>query len=376
MLLQVLHSFEERFDIQFKLYLVYDSVPGVSQDMDLFRQWAIKDANYIARQYGLEEVTAYPNARAYITGQQTWQLEVKNLTDALRVFKKTWFDEFPEYYQASTPVMNFQINNQKRLISKGHYSPAAIFFCGDWFVGVDRLYHFEQRLQFLHLHREGELHCFEKNKLQLLADRNLSVLKNRRLEVYISLRSPFSYLGCIQAHRLATHYGLELVIKLIVPMKMRGAFIPDIKQKYTFLDATREAERLEIPFTSFTDPQVQGIINCYQIFAYAEQQNKGYDLVKSVYEAVFVNGVTLSHITQVQALCQKIDLDFEAAHQYAKEHDWQATTDENLQILEGLNFWGVPCYRYQDTSVWGQDRIAQIEEAIINDLKSAETQND
>lgn len=365
MLIQALSSLELRFDIRFKLFLIYEHIPGLNVDMDVLREWSIKDANYIAKQYRLSEIAAYPTQKTLITGQQAWQLEVKNVKTASAIFHKVWFDKFDEHYGASTPVINFQINNQLRMVRKGHYAPASIFFCGDWFVGVDRLTHFEERLQSLALHRSGELHEFEKNRLLLPVHSNTQKAQDK-IEVFISLRSPFSYIGFVKAHKLAQHYGLPLKIKLILPMKMRGMSIPANKQRYMFLDACREAAKLDIPLTSFTDPQVQGIINCYQLFTYAQQQNKSYELIIQAYEAIFVHGIDLSQLSNIKALCKNIDLDFETAHALAKEHDWQKMVEENLATLEGMNFWGVPCFRYQEVACWGQDRLAQIENAIMN----------
>ena len=68
MLIQVLPELEKRFNIQFKLFLVYESVPGVTIDPKLMRAWAIKDANYIADQYQLKKITQQPTQESLFTG--------------------------------------------------------------------------------------------------------------------------------------------------------------------------------------------------------------------------------------------------------------------------------------------------------------------
>jgi 2-hydroxychromene-2-carboxylate isomerase len=30
-----------------------------------------------------------------------------------------------------------------------------------------------------------------------------------------------------------------------------------------------------------------------------------------------------------------------------------------------MGLWGAPCFRFQNVACWGQDRLAQIEQAII-----------
>lgn len=365
MLIQVLASLESRFSIQCKLFLVYESVPGINLNMDLIRRWSLKDANYIARQYNLKEAHRYPSSQALITGQQTWQLEVKDISSALNVFTKTWFDEFDDYYLISTPVINFQITNQIRLIRKGHYEPASIFFCGDWFVGIDRLFHFEECLHSLGLHQSGELHLFEKNDLALCENEITHNMPRSTLDVFITLNCPYSYIGFMQAVKLAQHYQIKLNLKLIA-VEPVTTIKAENKQRYFFVDACREAVKLDIPLTSFTDPQAKGISYIYAIFPYAETQNKSVELIKAAFERIFVTGIDLAQIHQVKELCSSLGLDFAEANTYGENHDWQTLVEKNLLDLEAMNFWDVPCFRYQDTTCWGQDRFRQIEEAIQN----------
>jgi len=370
MLIQVLPELEQRFNIKFKLFLVYESVPGVTVDPELMRAWAIKDANFLAEQYQLKKIIQQPTQESLFTGQQMWQLRPKTLTNAWQLFQQTWFNEFDEYYHASTPVINYQIKNLTRLVKRGHYLPASIFMAGQWFVGIDRLEHLESRLASLGLAKNKGLPFYQKNSLvfgkQPLNSLSTDNHDNNVLEVFVSLRSPYSYIGLLQAEKLGQHYNIPLKIKPLLPMVMRGVRITENKQRYVVFDASREAKKLNIPFTGITDPLGQGIFNVFQVFSYAEQQNKARDFIKSAFEAIYVDGLDLSQNAVIESICQQHQLNYEEALEYNNEHDWQQWSDSNQSIVNSLGLWGAPCFRFKDTACWGQDRLAQIEQAILS----------
>jgi len=369
MLIQVLPELEKRFNIQFKLFLVYESVPGVTIDPKLMHSWAIKDANVVAEQYQLKKITQQPSEESLFTGQQMWQLRPKTLANAWQLFQQTWFNEFDDHYHASTPVINYQIKNLQQLVKKGHYLPASIFIAGQWFVGIDRLEHLERRLRVFGLAKDESEPFYQKNRLVFAkTTEKESVVEqsnDNSLEAFISLRSPYSYIGLLQAEKLSKHYQVPLKIKLLLPLVMRGLTITENKQRYVVFDASREAKKLDIPFTGITDPLGQGIINVFQIFAFAELHGKELAFIKSAFSAVYVDGLDLSQVSVIKSLCEKQNFSYEEALQYNDEQDWQQWSDCNQNTINSLGLWGAPCFRFQQVACWGQDRLAQIEQVII-----------
>ncbi len=369
MLIQVLPELEQRFNIQFKLFLVYESVPGVTIDPKLMRSWAIKDANFIAQQYQLKQITEQPTEESLFTGQQMWQLRPKTLENAWQLFQQTWGNEFDDYYHASTPVINYQIKNLMRLVKQGHYLPASIFIAGQWFVGIDRLEHLEKRLSAFGLLKGKSDSIYQRNQLSFIKQpiQNVSLknIEKNTLEAFVSLRSPYSYIGLLQAEKLSLHYNIPLKIKLLLPMVMRGLTITENKQRYVVFDASREAKKLDIPFNGIADPLGQGIINVFQIFSYAEQQGKGLAFIKAAFRTIYVDGLDLAQDSVIRSLCQQHDLSYEKALTYNNEHDWQQWSDNNQSTIDSLGLWGAPCFRFKEVSCWGQDRLVQIEQAII-----------
>jgi len=369
MLVQMLSRLAKNYRIDLKVLFIWGTLPGVTIAPKLYRQWALKDANLIAVQHQLVKITDEPTLAALTTGQQTWQLLLNTIENAEQIFINTWGNHYTEHFQTSTPTINHQVKNQTRLQAKGHYAPASIFFAGDWFVGVDRLYHFENKLLQLALMDNVTTGLVASIGLENAVNSPNIANQSPRvtsepLVIYISLRSPYSYLGFVQAISLAERSQLKLVIKPILPLLMRGASIPQVKQKYIYLDAVREAKRLGIEFTGFVDPLGDGVINAYRLFAWAQQEGKAVEYMLACFRAIYVDGIDLAITENVDNIFSNLALDVDAANAYQQEHDWQQWADLNQMSLSQLNYWGVPSFSFGEYSYWGQDRIALLEKEI------------
>lgn len=373
MLVQMLSRMATNYHLNFKVLFIWGTLPGITICPKLYREWAIKDANLTAEQFNLVRIKEEPSSASLATGQQLWQFKVNNIDNAEQIFINTWGNQFKEHFQASTPTINHQVKNQLRLKAKGHYAPASIFFAGVWFVGVERLYHFEIMLKKLLLidklsesfMLKGAINPepISLDKVNRCAS-NIASEKVAPIVLYLSLRSPYSYLGFVKAVELAERHQIELVIKPILPLLMRGATIPLVKQKYIYLDAFREAKKLGIEFTGFTDPLGSGVINVYRLFSWAQQQGKGVDYMLACFKAIYVNGIDLANHENLKTIFKELSLNIEDAYAYQEQHDWQQWADTNQIDLTNLNLWGVPSFSYANNSYWGQDRIPALEQQI------------
>lgn len=155
-------------------------------------------------------------------------------------------------------------------------------------------------------------------------------------------------------------------------MVMRGLPVPLNKMIYLFTDTVREAKKYHIPYGNLCDPLGQGVINCYQLFAYAKEQEKEFAFMAAIFEAINVHAKPLTSIAVLKDICKSIDMDYEQAVAYNKEADWNIWADQNSQALTELGFWGVPCFKFAETAVWGQDRLWCIEQAILSAAKKIE----
>lgn len=368
MLIQLLPDLAKRFDIEFELYLVYENT-NVPCDFSSWRKWLINNANLLARRYELISIEQIPQLNTLVTGQQWWQLKPKTIENALELFITVWTNKFDSHYAPSTPVINHQIKNQEKQSRRGHYQSATIFFSGEWYLGVERLDHLEHRLARLGLYKglESIEYRYTQHHLKLEIDTARNAEDEKQpLDVYLSIRSPYSYLGWIQAKKISECYKVPLNINIVLPLIMRGVDISQDKQRYMLFDALREARVKNIPVGKFIDPAGQGVVNSYQLFPYAEKHGKAIEYIDALFEAVFVRGMDLAKTENLVHICQQIRLDYKAAIVFSKEHDWQQITDLHQTKLDNLGFWGVPCFTYDEVSCWGQDKLWQIEEKILN----------
>lgn len=367
MLIQALVELEQRFTVKFCLFLVYESKVITSVEPTIWRKWALSDANTIAQQYGFAAVSAIPNANALFSGQQLWQIQCTDLTSAMTIFHQTWNNDFERYYNVSTPVINFQIKNQRRLFNKGHYTPASLYFLGEWYVGVDRLAYLEQKLNDKGFANSSDQNIkYNANSLAFHTGVAFTNEQSQQpLEMFLSLRSPYSFVGFYKVKRLCEHYKVPLVLRPILPLVMRNVAVPERKKKYIYTDAHREAASVGIPYDSFVDPIGLGVIKCFEVFAYVQAQGKSLAFIEAVFDAIYVRNIDVAVTNNLIKLCDKLALDYKAAIEYGLDHDWQQWSDQNQIALEQLGFWGVPCFRFGDAAYWGQDRLAEIEKAII-----------
>lgn len=363
MLVQVLPELEQRFKLSFKIYFVAGTNHDISANSKLWQAWSRNDVNQLAKRYQLDEIMQYPNVDDINTGQQEWQLLPKTVANAVNVFRKTWRGQYDDIYALSTPVINALLNNQETQKHRGHYLPATIRFMNQWYWGIDRLSHFETLLNQQQLNITNDSFRYLQTQLVFA---NIGHKQQETVTAYLSLRSPYSYLGLIQAQKLASHYQLTLNIKLLMPMVMRGLSVSRLKQKCIFTDAVREAKAKDIPFHKFADPIGEGVINSYQFFYYAKYCECEVEYLLALFQAVYVDGVDLSKLRNVKKILLHIGLDVEAALHFSKHNPWQASIDENDNHLSEKGFWGVPVFEYRELSVWGQDRLWQIEQAIID----------
>ena len=365
LLVQTLSDLQQRFNIEFKLYLTYESSEK-TYDVTMWRDWAISDVNLLAKSYGLMGITQQPTIKTLVTGQQLWQLKSKSIENAAQLFKQVWHNEFTEYFGPSTPVINAHISNKKKQIRKGHYQPASLYFLGEWYTGIERLDHLEHRLVKAKLASDFSGYVYNKHHLEY---RPNIVLKNKEvLTAYVSIRSPYSYIGWLQALKLSETYQLTLDVKIVLPLMMRGITVPTEKQRYILIDSLREARVQKLPVGKFSDPLGKGVIRSYTLFPYFEHVGKSVEYIDALFKAVFVQGLDLAKEDNLLQVCFELNESYELALSFAALNDWQAITDENQQTMDTLGFWGVPSFQYKQVACWGQDRLFQIEKEILKEI--------
>jgi 2-hydroxychromene-2-carboxylate isomerase len=242
-----------------------------------------------------------------------------------------------------------------------HYSGAMFHYGGEWYWGVDRLYHLEQRLADLGVDRHpGTPMLVPRPSLDcgdLRDDGSLT------LEVYASLRSPYTAISFDRAVNLAQKTGVNLVVRPVLPMVMRG--VPATRQKgmYIFQDTAREARAAGVPFGNFYDPIGDPARNGYSLYLWAEEQGRGVDLISAFLSSAFADGINTNRESGLKKVVEKAGLDWGEARRIVGKSGWQDLVEENRLEMYESGLWGVPSFRLLDQAgrsvlaLWGQDRL-------------------
>lgn len=262
--------------------------------------------------------------------------------------------------QSVTPALEA---NYAALERTGHYQPGMLYYGGDWYWGVDRLGHLQARLAREGL--EGSLDLPERPSPHLRAAIQSSADAELRLDVFFSFRSPYSYLALPQVIALRDRHRVDVRIRPVLPMVMRGLAVPRAKRLYIALDSKREADRLGIPFGHVCDPLGKGIGYCMALFfECAEGRGNELELVHSIARGVWSEARDVAHVPDLVYLAARAGIAEADVRAAIKENAWKEKAQENREALTALGLWGVPSFQIGDYVTWGQDRIPLVEAEI------------
>jgi 2-hydroxychromene-2-carboxylate isomerase len=252
--------------------------------------------------------------------------------------------------------------SQRRLDRMGHYNSAMLHYGGEWFWGVDRLQHLVARLESRGLARGAHgnprlASIAQVMHIDLPVRPPAAAAKLPPLDLFYSFRSPYSQLCLRRVFAVADAFGLELVLRPVLPMMMRGMAVPPRKIRYIVRDAAREAELHGVPFGNCVDPLGAGVERCHAVFAYAESERRGREFLLNASEMIWDQAVDVTTDKGLRKITAKTGLFWPEVKQALENDDWRETEAENRQLMLSLGGWGVPTLCLGDFVVWGQDRI-------------------
>ena len=114
--------------------------------------------------------------------------------------------------------------NHQELKSLGHYLPGMLYLKPEFYWGVDRLFHLEERLLELNLgHDDQQEPLFVENyRLKALTVANPQKWKfrppSKDIVLYYSFRSPYSQLAVDRIYTLSKVWGVQVHVKPVLPM--------------------------------------------------------------------------------------------------------------------------------------------------------------
>jgi len=253
--------------------------------------------------------------------------------------------------------------NYAALERAGHYQPGMLYYGGEWYWGIDRLHYLEERLRREGL--EGSVDLTRGPALHLGSIIRGADGSTPRIEAFVSFRSPYSYLSIPQLIELRDRYGVDITLRPVLPMVMRGLAVPRAKRLYMVHDAKREADRQGIPFGHVCDPLRKGIGYCMAVFFNcAASKGLALEFAHSVMQGIWSEARDVAHIPDLVFLSKRAGISEAEVRAAIEEQGWKDEAKANRDALTDLGLWGVPSIRIGSYSTWGQDRIPMLEAEI------------
>jgi len=382
---QTLERLAERYAIELVPHLVGPPPDDAAPERARLEAYARKDAADIARPLGLafpagatapdpalvRRVTsilaaaapaAFPR-RAVTLGTALWSADATEIERLAALFGAT------DDAQAAAAV---EAGNERRK-SLGHYLGGMFRYGGEWYWSVDRLHYLEERLRSLGV-----------AKPTAPAEPIVAVPRSRPVtatppaepivvDAFLSLRSPYSYIVMERTLALPQQYPVELRLRPVLPMVMRGLPAPLAKRMYIVRDTKREADRMGVAFGWMCDPVGEPVERGFALYRWARDLGRAGEYLHAFTRAAFAEGIDIGSDEGLRHVVESAGLSWEEAQAHRNDREWRDELEANRVELFDLGLWGVPSFRVSGGgappfATWGQDRMWLVERAIVQRL--------
>jgi 2-hydroxychromene-2-carboxylate isomerase len=374
---QVLPRFARHFGItitpRVMLYLDQQMYPAA----DMLEELAPRDATQLARLHDLDfphnwqlpprevSLAATRCLLKHEGDERFWSLAAA-LADAL------WRNDHDKLEELLTehgqmPADRAQLALEARrdqFLKDGHYLTGTLQYEGEWYWSIERLDHLAHRLNDLGLGSADWPLPYGRAKRARLKEVPEG-LKGKPLVLFFSFRSPYSYLALARTYAMADHYGLNLKIRPVLPMVMRGLSVPKAKRFYILKDAAREACLHKVPFGKVCDPVGAGVERCMAIWPFAEKEGRLREWLRAAATGIWSQGINAATDNGLKFLVENAGLDWNRARRWLDDDSWRDRAEDNRNAMMAAGSWGVPSFLTENTMVWGQDRFAVIEACLL-----------
>jgi len=378
LLVQIAPRLTSIYGIQIEIIPVAHPSIAANPAPELLLHHAIRDAVILAESYGLSfPPDAAPPSEDRIRRAHAVLLERRPAEEQMRIAielgEAVWRPDGAGLAaivercgslsgQAVRPALEA---NYTALERAGHYQPGMLSYGGEWYWGIDRVHYLEERLQREGLDGGIGLHRERSPYLASMLRAPGGHLPS--IEAFVSFRSPYSYLAIPQLIGLRERYGVDVVVRPVLPMVMRGLPVSRAKKLYIIHDAKREADRLGIPFGRTCDPLGKGIGHCMAVFFQcAVAKGLELDLVRSLMQGIWSEARDVAHVPDLVFLAGRVGIGESEVRAAIVDPSWKEKATANRDALTELGLWGVPSLRAGSYSTWGQDRLPLIEAEIAH----------
>ena len=384
---QILKRLADRYDVDLVCHLVSGPSGNNSPEPDLLLQLSRYDAEKVASAYGLS-FPSHPEAPdpvlvSLAEGVLASQSNAEFVEHAEAIGSALWSGDKAALLQCAKQCGQADIHAVRQGIASGnerlralkHYSSAMFYYGGEWYWGVDRLYHLEDRFRELGVDRDAGSPPLVPRPVEAGQLKDNGSLT---LEFFPSMRSPYTAISFDRTVQLAKETGVNLVVRPVLPMVMRG--VPATRQKgmYIFSDTAREAAAAGVPFGNFYDPIGDPVRKGYALYKWACEQGSGNEFFSAFLRCAFALGVNLNRPKGLQQAVEMAGLNWSAAQHHTDDESWEGLLEANRGMMYEAGLWGVPSFRLTDKTgkeclaVWGQDRLWLVAREIQRQLSSAD----
>ncbi len=369
---QYLPSLVDQYDLKLRLYLSKAKGGDFQPAPDMQVEYAIVDCKRLAVEFGIpfldkgnlpptEYRVGLSDAVAAAAGRADFDDE---FYQALAIY---WRGDTSSAAQISKSVTargaaKALANESEQLQSKlGHYDSGMLYYAGEWYWGVDRLHYLTDRLDTLGLSKSNTPHprlasIHQAMRVSLPVKPPTAAKVLPPIEFFHSFRSPYSYLALQRTFQIADAYGIEVILRPVLPMVMRGLQVPTAKLLYIANDSYREATRRGIPFGNIADPVGSGTERCLAVFSYAQSEKRGREFLLQAARAIWSDAIDVASDKGMRKVTGRCGLFWPDVQRAMQSGDWRETIDANRESMMSSGSWGVPTVRMGDLVLWGQDR--------------------
>jgi 2-hydroxychromene-2-carboxylate isomerase len=379
--MQVLHQLSASYQIKLRVFIAGSPNAVDASEPELLRTYALRDVINIAPYFkldasilnGLPEqqdvVLAQGILASRIHGEPSLEL-IQSVTTALWAGNR---DKLEQLGVSRAALTGHELDaalhqTQKQRKKHGHYLGGTFYYDGEWYWGVDRLNYLEQRLSELGLCAEDASAVVERPVYRGL---RMTGANDLVLEYFPSLRSPYTYISMQRVYELVQRTGVQLQMRPVLPMMMRG--VPASRQKgaYIMFDSKREAETVfDVPFGNICDPFGEPVNRGHSLFSWAREKGKAQEYYLAFARAAFAEGIDTGTNRGMRYVVEKSGLDWQEALGIIDNNEWQEEYEANrLTMYHDMGVWGVPSFRLTGGGLdplvaWGADRIWLLEAEI------------
>ena len=364
---QIVAQFAESYDIEVVPHLIRATGGRSQPEEEKLAVWARRDCGLIAPHYGL----SFPDNAGVVPEPELQQAANRALTklgakDFLNqvegISTSLWSDGSIDAGQVTVEEAEAALKaGSAHLAELDHYSGAMLYYAGEWYWGVDRLFHLEERLRELGVCKDpGQPYIAPRPELDV---RGVDA-SGLQLHFFPSLNSPYTAIIYDNTIELSRACKINLHHKPVLPMVMRGVPAPPSKVAYIFFDVKRESEFLGVPFGNTVITIGEPTRQCYSLMPWAKSLGKDVELLSTLLRYAFAEGKGLHKQKYIKQAVEAVGLDWSEALKHLGGEDWKPFIEKHQdEMVEGMGLWGVPSYRLcgpdgePDLEVWGQDRL-------------------